>query len=226
MYFISDLDHTLIYPKYECSGDIIPIEYIRNVPINFMTNTAFSILSELCANEDFSFIPCSIRAFSQVNRLSFIQANLPKFMICENGGRIYIDGKEDNNYREYVKHTFNLTHDRTRKTIDTIREACMYVYPPIANVKLSVSRKKKDFPSDQVNKAVAVKYLIEKYHLTDIITSGDSQYDKSFTSLGDKILLPKHATFSYENAFVSEHTGVKACEDILHELYRLYNNQA
>ena len=219
MILIADLDHTLIYRKYEINCEVTPVEFVKGKPISFMSSKSLDILQSLRTDGTLEFIPCSIRDYSQTCRVTFIQEHLPKFIICENGGRIFIDGKEDIKYRTFIENHYDLSREKRRKRIDDIREFTMRICPAVANLKFSLSNSK--LSSQSIDKSIAVKYLIENYHLSDIITSGDSKFDKEFTKLGTHILLPKHSTFSYPSEFRTKSVGTKACEEIFEKIKTL-----
>lgn len=67
----------------------------------------------------------------------------------------------------------------------------------------------------QLNKMLAVQYLLKKYDLGYVITSGDSMFDKCFTALGNSIFLPTHATFSHLKAIRTMECGMLAGEEII-----------
>ena len=87
MMFVSDLDHTLIYSKRDLNGEkAVPVEYIGEKPITYMTPQALELYWSLRTNSNFMFTPCTLRDYDQTMRISIIHDFLPKFMICENGG--------------------------------------------------------------------------------------------------------------------------------------------
>ena len=77
---------------------------------------------------------------------------------------------------------------------------------------------------NQLDKSLAVSYLINKNQLTNIITSGDSLFDYKFNKLGDIAILPKHAEFKIENAIYCEEEGIKSGEHILDYLYNYHTH--
>ena len=96
---ISDLDSTLIYSR-QPNHKII--EYYEGRPITFMTQTAFDTLERLVANPNFQLIPCTLRSFEQTMRVEFLKKNMPKYMICDDGASIYINGILDEDYQNYL----------------------------------------------------------------------------------------------------------------------------
>lgn len=247
--FISDLDQTLIYSKRNINIDkdqVKCVEYINEKSITYMTNTAYQNFNSLIQNPEFNFIPCTLRDFNLAMRISFINNHLPKFMICDNGGRIYINGKEDLNYRKkieqiidnellmkykkeiekiitdgYVKYnnqsflTCIFTSKETaeiqkKEIINNIIDTTLVSYE-LQNRKLYIIPKK----LDKVN---AVQYLIQEYNIQNLITSGDGKVDEKFTSLGQQILLPKHAVFSNILEVRTNYDGILAGEEIINKL--------
>lgn len=99
-YFISDLDKTLIFTENEKH---ICVEYNNNKPVTYMTKKALDLLLNLTNKENFIFIPCTLRSYELVTRINFINNKIPKYMICDNGARIYVDGKLDKEYDEFMK---------------------------------------------------------------------------------------------------------------------------
>lgn len=71
----------------------------------------------------------------------------------------------------------------------------------------------------KLDKSLATLYLISKFKLSNIITSGDSLFDYKFNKLSDITILPKHAEFKIENAIYCKEEGIKSGEYILDYLY-------
>lgn len=89
---ISDLDNTLIYSK---RGQGVCVEKKDDREITFMTEKALETINLLLQKDEFCFIPCTARSFTQASRIDFIHPeNLP-FMICDLGASIYRHGKKD-----------------------------------------------------------------------------------------------------------------------------------
>ena len=96
-YFISDLDKTLIYTKYP---NEICVEYKDGKPISYMTEKGLSLMKKILTKS--IFIPCTMRNLEQTMRINFIKEYNPKFIICQNGANIYINGKLDLEWAEYI----------------------------------------------------------------------------------------------------------------------------
>ena len=67
---------------------------------------------------------------------------------------------------------------------------------------------------NRINKVYAVDYIIERFNIKKLITSGDTEVDREFTSRGITIL-PKHSSFKYEKAIITEKSKIHATEEIL-----------
>lgn len=104
MIFASDLDRTLIYSKRfteelkENSFQII--EEKDNLPISYMTNKQIDSLKNI--NKTITFIPVTTRTLEQYQRISIYQEINPKYFIVANGGRVFINGEEDKEWKQQV----------------------------------------------------------------------------------------------------------------------------
>ena len=96
--FVSDLDKTIIYSKNNTEKCV---EYKEGKELTYMTLDAYNNFLEL--RKSINFIPCTLRDYEQTTRISFIKDNMPKFMICDNGASIYIDGRKNEEYNKYIK---------------------------------------------------------------------------------------------------------------------------
>lgn len=67
---------------------------------------------------------------------------------------------------------------------------------------------------NRINKVYAVDYIIEKFNIKKLITSGDTEVDREFTSRGIAIL-PKHSSFKHEKSIITERSKIHATEEIL-----------
>lgn len=65
-----------------------------------------------------------------------------------------------------------------------------------------------------INKIFALRYLEKKFNIKELVTSGDTEVDKDFTSRGISIL-PRHASFTHKNAFITDNEGIYCTEEIL-----------
>lgn len=247
--FVSDLDQTLIYSKRNVNLDkenIKCVEYIDNKEITYMTKKSFQDFKYLLSS--INFIPCTLRDFSQIMRIEFIKNNIPKFMICDNGGRIYINGIEDKKYRQLLQSTLNETVlNKIKENLEIIIDdgyikydnqtfiTCIFKTEEIAKNQISKIMKQLETPSlfnfelqnrkfyivpKGLDKSVALQYLIENYKLKNIITSGDGKVDEKFTEFGLP-LLPKKAVFSHDNEIRMINDGIIGGEEIVEKLMKI-----
>lgn len=99
LFFFTDLDQTIIYTHNQ---DHKCIEYIKGKEISYMTKAAYQCYCELIQKPDFFFIPCTMRSFEQVNRITLFKKHVPKYLITDGGGNLYIDGKASYAYKSNV----------------------------------------------------------------------------------------------------------------------------
>lgn len=100
MNFFTDLDSTIIYSKYP---EEVCIEHKDDKEITYITKKADKILNQLFTNENFCFIPCTLRSYEQTMRVDFIRNHKLKYIICDNGATIYINGKLDVAWDAYMR---------------------------------------------------------------------------------------------------------------------------
>ena len=65
-----------------------------------------------------------------------------------------------------------------------------------------------------IDKSFAVDYIIKKFNIKNLITSGDSEVDKEFTKKGISIL-PKHSVFKHNNSIITNKNKIASTEDIV-----------
>lgn len=236
--FITDLDRTIIHsknPGYTC------VEKYNDREITFMTEKSLIGLKELLSKEDFVFIPCTMRKFHQTMRIDFIGEYKPKYMICENGAQLFIDGELDKEWeahmrtiveakeiRDGIKKIENLklnvkdilniddfyiaisfhNEEDAKESFTSIKDLFEYPYETI------IVGRKMFVIHDKIDKIYAVEYLVNKVGIERFITSGDSEADKKFTSLGISIL-PKHSSFRHSHSCVTEESGIESTDEII-----------
>lgn len=105
MYFVSDLDKTLIFSNKENDlniQDFICVEhYDDGGEITYMTRQGFELFNEVLSKS--IFIPCTMRNLRQTLRIAPIKEYNPKYIICTNGCEIYIDGELDVEWEDKVR---------------------------------------------------------------------------------------------------------------------------
>lgn len=247
MYFISDLDKTLIfsgYPNEKC------IEKYNERNITFMTQKGFSLLQEVLNNV--IFIPCTMRNLHQTNRIDFIHNYNPKYIICTNGCEIYIDGKLDKNWENLVREKISIKEIlNLQKQVDnlnlniienrSVNDFFLALKFTTANLDKEIEILRKVIPSTYniqqdkykifllnktIDKSNAIDYLKNNYLLDDkIIVAGDSKADENMTKLSYvKAYIPKHATFDNEKAIKTKQEGILATEEILTNILKECKN--
>lgn len=253
MYFVSDLDKTLIYSK--CPNEVC-VEKKDKQEITYITQKAVSIFKQLISDESFYFIPCTLRSIEQTMRINFIKDNNLKYIICDNGASIYIDGKLDKKWDEKINSIIN--KDKVVLLRQNIEK---YVENNNINIKMIKSNrncfltiifnteeeseknidrilsfvdsyfnifkqgKKTYIVPKSLNKSIAVNYLKNEYNISNIITSGDSSVDDKFVELGDIVILPSHSVFKVKNAIITKASGIKAGEEILSTILNIKNKK-
>lgn len=97
----SDLDGTLIYSKRYLHDldDVAEVERIRSKPSAWMTVAAAHALGKL--RTEAHFIPTSTRVMEQYGRLR-LPGGPTEYAILANGGRIYVNGVEDQTWTDLV----------------------------------------------------------------------------------------------------------------------------
>lgn len=239
MYFISDLDKTLIFSGYQ---EGICVEKYNDRNITFMTQNGFNLLQEVLQNV--VFIPCTMRNLHQTLRIDFIFKYNPKYMICTNGCEIYINGKLDKNWENIVRKKILVEEIlNLQKQVDNLRlkhlienrsvsdfflalkfntthldEELKILRQIIPNTYNIQQDKHKIFLLNKsIDKSNAINYLKENYLIEDkIVVAGDSKADENMTKLSYvKAFIPKHATFKNKKAIQTKQEGILATEEIL-----------
>lgn len=241
LYFITDLDRTLIHSKnkgYKC------VESIGEKEITYMTEKSYNDFLSLLKIEYFKFIPCTMRNINQTLRIDFIREYNPKIVICSNGAQIYIDGKLDDFWGKemrkiksneevqeeitYIK-SLNLAYKEVRNiegfyvTIkcnseEEAKANSLKLVGKFGNKIKIIHIGIKIFIIDKrINKINAVDYIIKKYDIKKLFTAGDSEVDREFTKRGVSII-PKHSSFKHENSYITEKEGIFSTEDIINYL--------
>ena len=243
IYFITDLDRTLIHAKnkgHKC------VEYIEKSEITYMTQKSYDAFLELLKIKEFNFIPCTMRNINQTLRVNFIKDYNPKIIICTNGAQIYIDGKLDDAWNIKMKSlideesieenirfikSLNLNYQEVRNIEDfyiTIKcenqDIAFEVFNNLkdkfkANIKVIHIAKKIFIIDERIDKIYAVDYIVNKYKIKNFVTAGDSKVDENFTKRG-RAIIPKHASFTHNNAIVTQKEGIESTEDIIEYLQR------
>lgn len=244
IYFITDLDRTIIHSKnkgYRC------VEMMGEREITYMTDESYNKLQELLKNNSFIFIPCTMRNIKQTLRVDFIREYNPQIIICTNGAQIYINGQLDKEWdkkikslcdyerlNDNIKYLSELKENHkedikvlevrniedfyiTIKCEDSIEAEKFYeIIKDNFDEELIVLRidAKIFIIHNEIDKVHAVDYIIDKFNIKRLITAGDSEVDEQFTKRGISIL-PKHGSFKHEKSIITEKNNIKSTEDIL-----------
>lgn len=238
IYFITDLDRTIIHSKnkgYKC------VEAIGEKEITYMTEKSYSEFLELLKLKHFNFVPCTMRNLKQTLRIDFIKEYNPKIIICSNGAQIYENGELDVFWDEKMKTIKD--NEKVEKEIDYLKSLNLK-YKEIRNIegfyitiKCDSEEEAKEnlklldgnfnkftriihigikifIIDEKINKINAVDYIVKKYKIENLFTAGDSEVDKEFTKMG-KAIIPKHGSFRHEEAFITEKEGIFSTEEII-----------
>lgn len=236
--FITDLDRTIVHSK---NHDFVCVEKYEDRNITFMTEKSLKDLSDLLKRDDFIFIPCTMRKYHQTMRIDFIDKYKPKYMICENGAQIFIDGVLDKEWESHMRTV--VEKESIQQGVLRIKELSLPV-KDVLNIndfyiaisfydeksakesfakieslfeepyKTTIVGRKMFVIHNKIDKVYSVQYLINKLNIENFITSGDSDVDKQFTSLGISVL-PKHASFKHENSYITNKSGIESTDEII-----------
>ncbi len=105
MIFATDLDRTLIYAERfleSYDGEVLNIEIFKEKPISYISAKALRLLKEL--DKVATVIPITTRNREQYKRISIWGEHIkPRIYVVNNGGTIFIEGKEDLIWNEKIK---------------------------------------------------------------------------------------------------------------------------
>lgn len=105
MIFATDLDRTLIYAERFLASyekEAINIEIFKEKPISYISAKALALLKEL--DKVATVIPITTRNREQYERISIWGEHIkPRIYVVNNGGTIFIEGKEDPIWTEKIK---------------------------------------------------------------------------------------------------------------------------
>lgn len=109
MIFATDLDRTLIFSEAfleESKVSYQSIEIYKEKPISYISDEAIQVLKEL--SKRVHIIPVTTRNYEQYHRIElFYEVFTPEIYIINNGGSIYVQGKEDQAWKEHITLAIN-----------------------------------------------------------------------------------------------------------------------
>lgn len=246
LYFITDLDRTIIHSKnkgFKC------VEKIGEKEITYMTDLAYQKMLEILKIEKFKFIPCTMRNLKQTLRVDFIKEYNPEVIICTNGAQIYLNGDLDLYWDKKMKNIIDF--EEVKENIKFIENMNLN-YLEIRNIEgFYITIKCSDIDiaeeiyfslkgkfrrgikiihigvkifliDEKINKINATDYIIDKYGILNLVTSGDTAVDKDFTTRGESII-PAHSSFKHKNSIITKNKGIQSTEEILEYIVEKLN---
>lgn len=105
MIFATDLDRTLIYSNQfleDFPEDVLNIEVYQEKPISYISKRALVLLQLL--DEKATIIPITTRNVEQYHRIDVFRKYVkPTLYVVNNGGTIFFEGKEDQEWSAFIK---------------------------------------------------------------------------------------------------------------------------
>lgn len=168
--FFTDFDRTMIFSNRFADENIEStcVEYKEGRAMSFMTGNAIALLEEV--KQSVIFIPVTTRTWELITRVNFINTDMPEWLVCSNGGRIYHNGERSQEWdaimqQERENHPYSIqeikTSLQTKLKKGSIKKMLIYEnsYLMIKFKKIKPNIKKK---LDKVNKSLLQKgYRIE-----------------------------------------------------------------
>lgn len=240
-YFITDLDRTIIYSKnkgFKC------VEKIGDREITYMTDYSYKLFNKILKKENFQFIPCTMRNITQTLRVEFIKEYNPNIIICTNGAEIYINGEIDPFWNDVMRKvidikeveedirsikSLNINYQEVRN-IEGFYVAIKFESDKLADEAYNLLKDKFQSYKEvikiwskifiihkEINKLRATDYIIDRFNMKNIITSGDSQVDSEFTKRGISII-PKHSSFRHKGSIITKQEGIYSADELMDKL--------
>ncbi|QUH21963.1 HAD hydrolase family protein [Alkaliphilus sp. B6464] len=126
MIFATDLDRTIIYSKRFVHDNMPQVQSVENIngsEISYMTKTSLYLIQNLLNQDIVTLIPVTARSKDEFARIHFLYNLGLKYIIVNNGGSIFIDGKEDKYWKEHIQkqvQQFKMSHaEILNKYLDT-----------------------------------------------------------------------------------------------------------
>lgn len=169
MFFLSDLDRTLIFSYKRDIGESVCVEEKDGKKLSFMTVKSAELFMEM--TRCVTFIPITTRSAEQYGRIRFPNGYIPRYAVIDNGANLLVDGALDPVWREHFSEYF-------RKALPEIEEARRFlqkenrVYFEIRTVDEAFMFTKCR-SADEVLELMAAE--IQPRH-TEFFTNGDKLY--------------------------------------------------
>ena len=245
--FACDLDNTLLHSySHKKEGDIC-IEYKNGEEQGYVTKYVHDNFSSAINGVD--FVPATSRSILQTKRISFFD-KFAIYIIASNGGRLLVNGKEDNEWSKTTDTVFKTYKDEFDKlTKKASEESELFKYARIVDntyFYLSVNdgfdvksifdnyqknttlvgltnKKKIYFTPEQINKGHAVLKLKEKLGSDLVVAAGDSVLDLSMLNIADIAIVPNEdfaSNIKAKTVYVNEHE-LNFCDFVVITLERI-----
>lgn len=214
--FNIDLDNTLIYHHARDIGkDKYCVEIYMDREQSFTTYKSKELLSKIM--EKLTVVPTTTRQLHQYLRVD-VGLGTFKYALISNGGKLMIDGKEDEEWyeeskalvieakeqMELAKYIMEEDQFRTRE-VEYIDELFLFSKTTAVTEKVEELKSKLDLGlvdvnthkeklyvvPKAINKGVAIKRLADKISADYVIAAGDSAFDYPMIEVADIGFLPK-----------------------------------
>lgn len=253
IYFITDLDRTIIHSKhkgykcvemigekeitymtdsaYEKLMELLEHKNLKFIPCT-MRNINQTLRVSFIKEYNPEIIICTNGAEIYINGSLDLHWD-KKMKSIVNHNELLNNIKYLNNMKEKLKGKINIIEVRNIENFYiTVKcassEDATKFYKEIkdsfsSEVKVIKIKAKIFIINKKINKLKALDYIVDKYGIKHLITSGDSEVDKGFTTRGISIL-PKHSSFKNENSIITNDSNIKATEEILSEVEKIIFN--
>ena len=244
MIYATDLDRTLIYSERFIrehgneSEDVVPVERVIDSDgneriISYISAGVLDKLEELNKAEDVLFVPVTSRSVEEYNRIKL--PFTPKYAITSNGGRMFKDGVEIDDWTKYVQ--TNMPVNSKMDILDMIMDLSMskalqkstkiidncfiffkvnemaqwdaeelHYYGKYESWDFVRQNKKVYVTPKHFSKQVSLRWLWHKLGRPYIVASGDSELDVPMLTLANKAVIPSHSSLLSEKLVESART--------------------
>lgn len=206
--FFSDLDNTLIYSHHrKIDSPKLVVEHIDGKEQSFMTKYTYDFL---VSADWLRLIPVTTRTEKQYNRIECFGELKIKYAIVCNGGKLLIDGKEDEEWSyetrirtqdncEYLegitenisylcenevhRPTEYMRYVKCSNTKEVYRELIDLV--DLAKVDIQMDNRKVYVFAKGITKGSAIERFMKKRSRETLLVAGDSMMDVSMLNMAD-----------------------------------------